>query len=218
MESGAPPWRPGAAISYYNKEMTQYFAWVVPVPYGTFKGTMTKDGQVKPVKGTMYHDHNWGTATLGNSLDHWYWGRAHVGEFTIIYVQMVTARLFGHGGFKLPVFYLSTGDRILTEDGLPLRLETSGEAEGPGGQTYPTRLEWTWRAEEGSVRFVLTNPKLNESFDMTEDMPGWARPLIHLVANPYYYNFAADIELDVDLGGVKAHRKGGAIFEKMMFR
>lgn len=67
-------------------------------------------------------------------------------------------------------------------------------------------------------RFTLTNPVLNESFDMIEDLPGWARPLIHLFANPYYYNFVAEIELEVDLGGVKAHEKGSAIFEKMMFR
>lgn len=218
LEAGAPSWRPGAAIQYFNKALTKYFAWVVPVPYGTFEGTMTKNGEAQPIRGTMYHDHNWGTATLGASLDHWYWGRAHVGDFTMIYVQMVTVKLFGYGGIKMPVFYISTSDRILTDDGILLRLETTGSLEGPGGQTYPTELEWTWRTDEGTVRLVLTNPELNESLDMAEDLPGWARPLVHLFANPYYYNFVADLELEVDLGGVKAHEEGSAIFEKMMFR
>jgi hypothetical protein len=38
------------------------------------------------------------------------------------------------------------------------------------------------------------------------------------VANPYYYDFDADLELTVDLKGVKEKVTGRAIFEKMMFR
>jgi predicted secreted hydrolase len=218
LDGQAPPWRPGAAVSYFNSAKTKYFAWVVPVPYGTVKGTLQVGGKTLQVRGTMYHDHNWGNATLGNGLDHWYWGRAHVGDFSLIYVQMVTVKIFGLGGIKLPVLYLSQGDRILTDDGLPLRLETSGSAEGPGGQTYPTRLDWSWRTDEGSVRLTITEPRLIESIDMTEDMPGWKRPLVHAFANPYYYDFDADLELEVDLGGVKATEHGRTVFEKMMFR
>ncbi|MDY6793916.1 MAG: lipocalin-like domain-containing protein [Actinomycetota bacterium] len=213
-----PSWRPGAAISYFNSAKTRYFAWVVPIPYGTVRGTIDHGGERRDVKGTVYHDHNWGNAVLGGMLDHWYWGRAHVGDFSVIYVQMVTVKIFGLGGVKLPVFFLAKGDKILTDDGLPLTLETSGEVEGPGGQTYPTRLDFHWEAEEGSVNLAITDPKLVEDIDTSQDLPGWSRALVHLFAHPYYYDFDAELELTVDLEGVRATERGRTIFEKMMFR
>jgi predicted secreted hydrolase len=213
-----PSWRPGAAVTYYNEAKTKYFAWVVAVPYGTVQGTISLRGEAREVKGTVYHDHNWGNASLGSQIDHWYWGRAHLGEFSLIFTMMTTVKIFGHGGIKLPVFFISRGDEILTDDGLPLRLKTSGEEKGPGGHTYPTRLEWRWEAAEGKVLFTLTDPVLLEDLDLSADFPGWARPLIHLVARPYYYDFDAGMELSVDLKGIKETLSGRAIFEKMMLR
>jgi len=212
-----PSWRPGAAVSYFNSAKTKYFAWVVPVPYGTVEGTITLGGEPIAVQGTVYHDHNWGNAVMGNMLDHWYWGRAHVGDFSIIFAQLVTIKIFGMGGIKLPVFFLAKGDKILTDDGLPLILETSDEVEGPKGQTYPNRLDFRWEAEEGKVELAIRNPKLIEVLDMTEDLPSWKKPLVHLFANPLYYDFDAELELSVDLAGVKAKESGRVIFEKMMF-
>jgi predicted secreted hydrolase len=217
MHRQAPSWRPGAAVTYFNSSKTKYFAWVVPIPYGTVEGTITLGGKSIAVQGTVYHDHNWGNAAMGNMLDHWYWGRAHVGDFSLIFAQMVTIKIFGLGGIKLPVFFLSKGDKILTDDGLPLTLETSGEVEGPKGQTYPTKLDFRWEAEEGKVELAIRDPKLIEVLDMTEDLPGWQKPLIHLFANPLYYDFDAELELSVDLAGVKAKENGRIIFEKMMF-
>lgn len=214
----APSWRPGAAITYFNSAKTKYFAWVVPIPYGTVEGKITRGGKSVDVRGTVYHDHNWGNAVMGSMLDYWFWGRAHVGDFNIIFAQLVTIKIFGLGGIKLPVFFLAKGDKILTDDGLPLTLETSDEVEGPKGQTYPKRLDFNWEAEEGKVRLAIRNPKLIEVLDMTDDIPKWQRPLVHLFANPLYYDFDAELELDVDLAGVRAKESGRVIFEKMMFR
>ncbi|MEW6554457.1 MAG: lipocalin-like domain-containing protein [Actinomycetota bacterium] len=212
-----PSWRPGAAVSYFNSAKTKYLAWVVPVPYGTVEGTITRGGATTAVKGSVYHDHNWGNAVMGNMLDHWFWGRAHVGDFSIIFSQLVTIKVFGLGGIKLPVFFLSKGDRILTDDGLPLRLETADEVDGPMGQTYPRKLDFTWEAEEGRVEMAIRDPKLIEVLDMTEDLSHWRRSLAHIFGNPLYYDFDAELELSVDLAGVKEKTSGRVIFEKMMF-
>jgi predicted secreted hydrolase len=217
MTRETPSWRPGAAVSYFNSAKTRYFAWVVPIPYGTVKGTITRDGGTSEVKGTVYHDHNWGNAVMGSMLDHWYWGRAHVGDFSLIFAQLTTIKVFGLGGVKLPVFFLASGKEILTDDGLPLTLETGEELEGPKGQTYPATLDFHWEAEEGQVHLAIKNPKLIEVLDMTEDLPKWQKPLVHLFANPLYYDFDAELELSVDLKGVQAKESGRVIFEKMMF-
>ena len=214
----APSWRPGSGISYSGREKSNYFGWVVPIPYGTVEGTVVFEGEKRQVKGTCYHDHNWGNVSPGMEIDHWYWGRAHVGDFTVIFVEMVTRHIIGLGSMKLHTFLLARGDEILTDDGLPLTLTASDFLKGPGGKSYPTKLDWEWTGEEGSVTLTLRNPEMIESIDMLQGTPRWERPLVHLIASPFYYDFNADMELTVDLKGVKATERGTALFELMMLK
>jgi hypothetical protein len=213
-----PSWRPGAGMSYFNSKQTEFMGWVVAVPYGEVSGTVTYAGVTRKVTGAGYHDHNWGNEVMSAMLDHWYWGRAHVGDFTVVYVRMTTKGFFGHGAINLPTFLLTKGERIITDDMLPLRLETSGDVPGPGDQTYPTEMKWTWKTDQGSVSMHVTHPKLIEALDMTDDDPQWKRTLIHLTAHPMYYDFTADLELTIDLDGIKETVSGHTLYEKMMFR
>ena len=138
-------------------------AWVVPVPYGTVTGTITDHlvSVKSPVPVTTTT--TGATGSMSSHLDHWYWGRAHVGDFTVVYVRMTTKGLFGFGSLNIPTIFLAKGERLLTDDLLPLRLVTSGETAGPGGQSYPTDLLWTWQTDEGSLRMHITNPRMIES-------------------------------------------------------
>jgi hypothetical protein len=214
----APSWRPGSGVSYSGRDKSRYFGWVVPIPYGTVEGTVVFRGEKRQVKGTCYHDHNWGNVSPGLAIDHWYWGRAHVGDFTVIFVEMVTRHVMGLGSMKLHTFMLARGDEVLTDDGLPLSLETADFRDGPGGRSYPEKLNWKWNGDEGSAELSLRNPEMIESIDMLEGTPNWERPLIHLIANPYYYDFNADLELAVDIKGVKATERGRALYELMMLK
>ena len=118
---------------------------------------------------------------------------------------------------KVHIFFLAKGEEILTDDGLPLHLVTADFIKGPGDRSYPTRLDFTWEAEEGSVRMAIRNPKLLEAIDGLGDTPARQSALIQLITSPYYYDFEADLELDVDLKGVKAHEQGRVIYEQMLF-
>ncbi len=215
---GTVSWRPGAGISYLNLAQTHYLGWVVPVPYGTVSGTVTEKGTARAVTGTGYHDHNWGNAVMNSMLDHWYWGRAHIDDFTVVYVRMTTKGIFGLGSVNIPTFFLAKGDTILTDDLLPLRLETGGDVPGPGDQTYPTDLLWTWQTDAGSVRMHVTNPELIEALDVTPNMAEWKKPIVHVFEHPMYYDFNADMELTIDLDGVQTTVTGRTLYEKMMFR
>ena len=214
----APSWRPGAGITYSGHNENQLFGWVVPVPYGTVEGSITFEGQKHEVKGTCYHDHNWGNVSPGMAFDHWYWGRAHVGEFSIIFVEMVTRHVLGLGQLKLHTFYLAKGQEIVTDDGLPLSLTTEDFKDGPGGRKYPTKLDFKWDGDEGTATLSLRNPELIEALDLLDGEPKWVKPLVHLIASPYYYDFNADLELTIDIKGVKATEKGRALYELMMLR
>jgi predicted secreted hydrolase len=213
----APSWRPGAGISYFDAKQSHYLAWVVPVPYGTVEATITENGTTSTHSGTAYHDHNWGNHLMGSFLDHWFWGRAHIGDYTLVYVRMTTKGLLGLGAINIPTFYLAKGEQIITDDLLPLRLETGVEVAGPGHQSYPERLDWTWKSDRGSIALTVTNPTLIESLDMAVPRHGLAR-LAHASEHPMYYDFNADAELSITLDDLTDHVTGRTLYEKMMFR
>ncbi len=211
-----PPWRPGAGKNYYGDALTHYFAWFPAIPFGTVQGTLTYDGQTRPVTGVGYHDHNWGNIGLDAVMSHWFWGRAHVGDFSLIYVEMVSNRAYGD--VKLPVFLLAKGDRILTGDGRPLSLVTGDIMQHPGGRSYPRRLDWRWANEEGQVSLSLRDPQVIEATSLLGLLPPWKRALARLAANPYYFRFNAQSELAVDLAGVRETVRGPALYELMLLR
>lgn len=213
----APSWRPGAGISYFDAKRDHFLAWVVPVPYGTVRATITEKGGTTELAGSAYHDHNWGNHLMGSFLDHWFWGRAHIGDYTLVYVRMTTKGLFGLGAMNIPTFFLAKGEQIITDDLLPLRLATSDEIDGPGHQTYPQRLEWTWKGDRGSIALTVTAPTLIESLDMAVPRHGWSR-IAHAGDHPMYYDFNADAELTIDLDDLTDHVVGRTLYEKMMFR
>lgn len=211
-----PPWRPGAGKNYYDRSLSRYFAWFPAIPFGTVRGTLVYDGQARSVAGTGYHDHNWGNIGLDAVMSHWFWGRAHVGDYTLIYVEMVSNRAYG--GVRLPVFMLARGDRILTGDGRPLRLEAGDVAVHAGGRRYPRRLDWRWESDEGKVSLALRDPQVIEATSLLGLLPAWKRMLARLLANPYYFRFNARLELRVNLGEIDETVHGSALYELMLLR
>ena len=210
-----PPWRPGAGKVGFG-DADHYFAWLPAIPHGTVSGTLTYDGQTVPVSGAGYHDHNWGNVGLNSVLDHWYWGRANLGGFTVIFVEQIAARAYGSK--KMPVFMLAKGNRILTGDGDPLRLEKSDFVTHSGGREYPRQLDFIWENEGRSVHLALRQPELIEGTSLLTLFPTWKQKILRLFANPYYFRFNADLELTIDFDEVQAHERGPALYEIMMLK
>ncbi len=211
-----PPWRPGSGITFYDEGLTRFFGWLPSIPYGKVEGTLTYDGKIHKVSGSGYHDHNWGNVDLGEVMSHWYWGRAHVAGYTMIFVEMTSAP--GYGGQKLPVFMLAKHDKILTGNGAPLVLEAREFERHPGGRQIPQKLDFVWKTAEGEIRIALRHPQVIEATSFLAFLPQWQQRLIRLLHNPYYFRFNADLKLHVDLPDEKATEKGQALFEIMMLR
>lgn len=220
IDRACPSWRPGAGMTFLDHAKRHYLAWVVPVPSGRVAGTVTVDGQARQVTGAAYHDHNWGNRQMNAGLDHWYWGRAHIGGYTVVYARLTTRGVLGVGQIHLPTVMLATRDRLLTDDPLPLRLVTSGEVPGPAPekQPYPTSLEWTWAHGDEHFRMSVSNPRLIESLDMGDGGASWRHRLLHAGEHPWYYDFTADMELDIHVAGVDDTVTGETLYEKMILR
>lgn len=210
-----PPWRPGAGKSYFG-DTGHYFAWLPAIPYGRVEGTIDYDGQIRQVSGVGYHDHNWGNVGLNKVMDHWYWGRARIGDYTIIYVEQIGAQAYGYT--RMPVFMLAKGDKILTGDGSKLVMKAADFVPHPGGRAWPREVDFHWQDNSDSIHLSLRQPKLIEAISLLASFPAWKRMLIRLFANPYYLRFNAELVLSIHLGSLHATERGPALFEIMILQ
>jgi hypothetical protein len=211
-----PAWRPGTGKNYFDAALRRYFAWLPAIPYGSAEGSLTYDGQTHAVKGNCYHDHNWGNVGLNEVLTHWYWGRAHLNDYTLIFAEMYASEAYGRQ--KIPVFFLARGSQILTGDGGPLQLKEQDMLADPGGRSYPDGLELSWQKEDLRIQLALRRPTLIDKFSLLDFLPAWQRAIGRIIANPYYFRFNAELDLQIDSAGIKSREQGLAIYELMLLK
>ncbi|MEI6874577.1 MAG: hydroxyneurosporene dehydrogenase, partial [Spirochaetota bacterium] len=60
------PWRPASGIV---ADGDSFFAWLAAVPEGEVSGSITVGGQTRAVRGSGYHDHNWGNISTAALMD-----------------------------------------------------------------------------------------------------------------------------------------------------
>jgi hypothetical protein len=210
-----PPWRPGAGKSYFGDKQ-HYFAWLPAIPFGTVEGQLSYDDHTYQVKGTGYHDHNWGNIPLAKALDHWVWGRAHIGNYTLIFVEQIATREFG--SVRIPVFLLAKGEQVLAEDSRYLTMQARDFVPHPRGREYPQEVDFIWQHDDDQVRLALRGPKLLEAVSLLFVLPRWQRRLARLFANPFYFRFNADLQLSIDLGSLHETARGPALYEIMLLK
>lgn len=211
-----PAWRPGVGKNYYDEALTHYFAWLPSIPYGAVEGRMIYDGKMHVVKGSCYHDHNWGNVGLNQVLASWYWGRAHVGDYTLIFAEMQATKQYDHQA--IPIFMLARGSQILVGEGEPLQVVEGDFIADPGGRSYPDKLDVEWQKGADHVRLKLRDPRLIDSFSLLDLLPTWQRVIGKLVVNPYYFRFKANLDLLVDQDGTHTRVQGEALYERMLLR
>lgn len=210
-----PAWRPGAGKAFFG-DTDHYFAWLPSIPYGTVEGTLTYDGQTHKVKGTGYHDHNWGNVGLNDVMDHWYWGRAHVGGYTLIYVEQIASKTYGFT--RMPVFMLARGNEILVGDSEPLTMQTRDFVKHESGRGYPREVDFNWNSGDESIHLRLRQPNIIEAVSLLLLLPKWQQGIARLFSNPYYFRFNAELELEINLKGIKAKERGPALYEIMILQ
>jgi predicted secreted hydrolase len=210
-----PPWRPGAGKSFFG-DYDHYFAWLPSIPYGTVAGTLRYDGHTVQVRGSGYHDHNWGNIALPAVMDHWYWGRAHVGDYTLIFVEQIALKKYG--STRMPVFLLAKGDQILVDDARYLTLQTRNFTRHSSGREYPGEVDFTWVNGPERIHLEFRKQKMIESASLLMALPPAKRALARLFANPYYFRFNTELALTIDLANLKDSIRGPALYEIMMLR
>jgi len=212
----APSWRPGTGKCYFGESHKDYFGWIVPIPFGNVKGTLKYEGKERKVKGTGYHDHNFGNIALTKVIDHWYWGRLSVDDYNCIFFQMVGTEKYGSE--KLPLFMFSKGKKLLTGDGSYLTVTGGNHTVHAGGKSYPEKLNFKWKNGKDLIDIMITNPEVIEARSLLLGFSFLKRKLARLFVNPFYFRWNADTKIRIDFGKIHDKKKLKSLYESMMLR
>jgi CrtC N-terminal lipocalin domain len=125
LSSQVPPWRPATGHLYFGAHNEHFFAWLPSVPQGTVAVNLTVGGRTERLSGIGYHDHNWGDTPMPKLINHWYWGRAQAGPYSIIASHITAERSYGNA--EVPTFMLAKGGSVVADDASKVRFHVEDE-------------------------------------------------------------------------------------------
>ena len=116
LAGNVPAWRHETGHIFFGNHDEYYFAWLPAIPEGTVDAGISVDGKTTHLVGTGYHDHNWGNSMMMmlKMLNHWYWGRAKIGEYQVISSYITAGKRYGYSEF--PIFMLEKDGQIIADD------------------------------------------------------------------------------------------------------
>ena len=210
-------WRPGAGRLCYGDE-AHFFAWLPAQPYATVTGTLTYDGAAHAVQGTGYHDHNWGNIAMNTVLNHWYWGRARLGGYTIIAADLVAEKAYGN--VRLPLFMIAKDGKILADDAMHVQVTRGGTHIHPQtGKFIDDVLTYDEPAADGGSYTVVFERKRDIVYtSLLTLLPPVTEFFAHLAgANPTYLRIQGDVTLTVRGAAGETTLKSTGLWEQMFF-
>jgi hypothetical protein len=194
------PWRPGTGRV---ESQGLYFAWLVAVPNGSIEGTLTIDGAAREVRGSGYHDHNWGNVSPAAIMTSWWWGRAVVGDRTVIVSELRARKALapaGSGG-RGGLFYVGSPRGVEVDAHLPADIRV---VEGPAiphpdpRHLKPIGSSVTFVANNGYEVVFPVSDRFLTSADLL-DGQNWGVRALAAVAGlkPWYTRFFSEVSLTV---------------------
>lgn len=218
LASEVPAWRPGTGYMYFGKEEKYYFAWLPSVAKGKISGTFCYQNQCNTLIGSGYHDHNWGNYNLYFLMNHWYWSRIDIGEYTLITSQMTGAKKYNYA--PTSVFMIAKKGEILAENGKNMKFIPTQRMIEPITQR-PLYQHLIFEYEEGEKKYVLTlqQKEIIEKSQFTQVLKGVKKGVARLFnVNPTYLRMTGDASLIISEGDKSETLKGDAIWEQFYFR
>lgn len=215
-----PSYRAGTGHAYFkNRNKESFFAWLNAVPQGTVSGTLMINGSEKKLSGSGYHDHNWGDIPMTKILHHWYWGRAEIGDYTVINSYMTSTKNYGyeHGG----TFLLTHKDQILAND--PNNMQVIFDDIYKDKKTgKPVANKIIYLYEDGINRYRITYQRKRDisNTPFISKLKGITKILAKLLLfDGSYLRFTGQVTLEVYKNGLLIDTITGssAVWELMYF-
>jgi hypothetical protein len=218
LKSNVPPWRPETGHIFFGENDEHYFAWLPSVPEGEVDAEVTVDGAVTRYTGTGYHDHNWGNINMTKIINHWYWGRAKIGDYRVISSWITAEKKYGYKEF--PIFLIAKLGRHLADDGAKLEYTETDELPDTGtGKPVHNKLIYDYHDGDAHFRVIYARKNSIVSFKMIDQLSGIKKALASLLGfDGGYHRFTGDVTLErIENGIVVETLDSPAIWELMYF-
>ena len=191
-----PAWRPGTGYPYFGEQDEHHFAWLPSVPLGHVAVGLVLDGVQETLTGVGYHDHNWGDVAMTKLINHWYWGRAQAGAYSIV-SSYITAEA-NYGNTEIPIFMLAKDGAIIADD--PGRVRFSLQALQVDEHTgKPFAQVVTYEYDDGADRYTIRYQRQSTIVDerMIDRITG-AKHLLAKMArfDGAYLRFTGQVQLE----------------------
>jgi hypothetical protein len=196
-----PPWRPATGFLLFGEHDEHFFAWLPSVPQGTVSVDITSGGATETLAGVGYHDHNWGDVALLKLIDHWYWGRAQAGPYSII-ASYITAE-HRYGDAEIPVFLLANGETIVADDATKVTFELREEStDGQSGKPIADVINYEYESDDGLFRVSFLREKTIVDRQLIDEVSGFKHLLARLARfDGSYLRFTGDVRLEHFVAG-----------------
>ena len=208
--------RTGNGFLYFQKkEKEKYFAWFPSVPYGKVAGTLTVNGVKKQIKGYGYHDHNWGNADPSSLFNHWYWSRAHFGDYVLLTGNMVLRKEYNYK--QVPYVLLLDKTRVLTDDSRKLTVTYNQTEKHPKTKKMVSNL-LEFNYDDNKIKFTL-NIQRNKDLVLQNLLMMNSPHLFfnQIGKNPWYHRFLGKAKLVLEKDGKNEQYESTVIYELMYY-
>ncbi len=153
LRAQVPAWRPETGHFYFGPHDEHLFAWLPAVPQGAVHARITEAGVTTVREGVGYHDHNWGDASMMRLMNHWYWGRAQAGPYSVIASWLVGEKRYGYT--EIPIFLLARDGEIVADDAKRVTLTLAEQFDDEvSGKPVANRIVYEYAGE--GERFRVT--------------------------------------------------------------
>lgn len=222
MKSLLPMWRPNTGHWYFGDKK---FCWFVAQPSASVEGYMIINNKKTLLKGTGYHDHNWGDIAMNKVMNHWYWGRAKVGAYDIIACDIISEKKYGNT--RLPVMMIGKDGIIIEDDQTKTAVIRSGTHQHIGTSKFmddsikymqPSKdenytIEYV-REKDILVKSLLDGPPTGGGKERSTILKGAAKLL---GINPTYTRVIGKVYLTIEKNGNSEVIESEGLWEQMFF-
>lgn len=222
LEREVNSWRPATGHMFFGKKEQYYFAWLPSVPKGKITGSFSYKNEKKNITGSGYHDHNWGNYNLYFLLNHWYWCRVDLGEYTVITSQMIGAKKYGYQ--PINVFMVAKNGEVVAEDGRKMTFTGSNYVLEPTVKRPLYRhLAFDYKSSDTTSDYslVLQQKEIIEKSELINALTGNKKRVAKfLKVNPTYLRMEGKASLAVKDKKTEniSVQEGEGIWEQFYFR
>ena len=218
METTIPMWRPATGHWFFGDNQEYFFAWIVAQPSSTIKAKLKMDGTTTELTGTGYHDHNWGNIAMNEVINHWYWGRAKIGEYDVITADIISEEAYGYT--RMPVIMIAQNGEMIEDDQSKLTVTRADTIQHPDTNKFiDNHITFTLNPNddiEYQVEYLREDDILAAS--LLDTLPSWQKFLAKLIgANPTYVRTVGTVILTIDDNGNPTIIEQEGLWEQMFF-